>query len=456
MTILTDSDFSKIASNQFGLDFVRAKLTQQGSDAPRLYEGPGSLTQDERGALQLKLYCGASGDQDLAAEMVADFNRQDLTPGQLLGQDYYYLFEGVDLYGRIWSANNVAINVTTGMSSGGQIVRAKRLRRIKNCSESAFGGSDRIVMVVPGTFRVPFTGSQPQEAGFSICNIDLGGSTAVLKTKAGTLVVEVALTGQDLLLFPQRVLEAVGVAIGARLRPQVEVTLAGGERTQVIRSLEDEAHRSHRLQSPMPTRGPGDFSDFQALVVNFLAAFDKPYDQLAGYWFRALSAFSDSLENQALVLTTAIEGVLKTYFSEDTKPDAEYVAQISAAKPLVKALPLGVRARERLLGSLGNAKDPTATNALHALEKNQRIPEGLREVWKELRNKMSHADELQWDDAKTQLFINDLYGCLELFYRLLMLHIGYEGRLICYSKVGWPTEQVGTYKDSTAIFAANQ
>lgn len=66
-----------------------------------------------------------------------------------------------------------------------------------------------------------------------------------------------------------------------------------------------------------------------------------------------------------------------------------------------------------------------------------------------------HADELQWGDADIQAFIDDLFGCLELFYRLLMLHIGYAGRLTAFSRVGiWPNESVSAFKNSPVPPAA--
>lgn len=451
MTMLTPAELSKIADKDFTLEFLRAKLVQQGSAQPRVYEGPGSIFQDPSGALRLTLYCLVECPKELADEFFAELNGQALTPGQLVGPDYYYSFEGIDLTGQTWTASDVAIEVHTGISAGGRIVHSKRLRQIQSKVASAYGGVGRATLIIPGSFRVPFTRGQPDtaEVGFSACTLQLGAATtASLKTKDGALVVDLMLTNEDPTAYVQRVLEALGIAIGALLRPQVEAILVSGEQRLVIRSLDDSASHSHRLLSPVQTGSPSGFDDFQAFVVKFIAAFDKPYEQFADYWFRVLSVFGNTLENQALVLTTATEGVLKAYFPEEIKPDAKYVQELADAKPQIeaKALAIGERARKRLLSSLENAKFPTASNALRALETHGRIPKKLRSVWNDLRNKTSHADELQWDDAKSQRFINDLYSCLELFYRLLMLHIGYEGRLICFSKVGWPDESVNAFK----------
>ena len=49
MTILTSPELTKIASNSFTLDFVRAKLVQQASTQPKVYEGSGSISQNASG-----------------------------------------------------------------------------------------------------------------------------------------------------------------------------------------------------------------------------------------------------------------------------------------------------------------------------------------------------------------------------------------------------------------------
>ncbi|MDO9354118.1 MAG: hypothetical protein Q7T55_10505, partial [Solirubrobacteraceae bacterium] len=62
------------------------------------------------------------------------------------------------------------------------------------------------------------------------------------------------------------------------------------------------------------------------------------------------------------------------------------------------------------------------------------------------RNKLAHASELEWEEGKMQEFIDSLYACLELFYRLIMIRINYDGSLRSLSKTGWPTELYDQFK----------
>ncbi|MNL24617.1 hypothetical protein D3C87_1460600 [compost metagenome] len=132
--------------------------------------------------------------------------------------------------------------------------------------------------------------------------------------------------------------------------------------------------------------------------------------------------------------------------------DEDFVEQVEAAIPVVRALKIGTRARDRMLSTLGGAKGPTAPNALVALSHERKIPEDLVKVWKRLRNKSAHADELKLGTTETQAIIDDLYGCLELFYRLIMLHIRFNGRMIRYGGVGWNEESVDGFLQPARVF----
>ncbi|MEQ6494585.1 hypothetical protein [Pseudomonas aeruginosa] len=237
----------------------------------------------------------------------------------------------------------------------------------------------------------------------------------------------------------KRVVESIGVAVGAHLVPQAEIEVSGNERSQIVRSLNKGASEGHRLLPPIPVQHPHHFAGFQDFVRAYVNRFSEPFSQLAGFWYRILTGFDNGLENQALVLTTAIEGVLKAYFQSEGQPDEEFLRQVTDAIPKIKELNnLEPRARERILSTLGNAKNPTPSNALKSLYDLGVIPHPLVTVWKGLRNKAAHADELNFDSENIQVFVDQLYACLELFYRLVFWLVGYSGSIVEYSRCGWP------------------
>jgi hypothetical protein len=127
MTILSDKELTKIARHEFALDFLRATLTQQVSEAPKIYEGSGCISQAADGSLNLKLYCAIDS---LNIDSVG-FGEGNLESGKLIGSENYFSFEGVDMCGQPWKAEDIWIDVHTSSPASGYIVQAK-LHQIEN------------------------------------------------------------------------------------------------------------------------------------------------------------------------------------------------------------------------------------------------------------------------------------------------------------------------------------
>ena len=73
--------------------------------------------------------------------------------------------------------------------------------------------------------------------------------------------------------------------------------------------------------------------------------------------------------------------------------------------------------------SLANYKNFNALTALRNLYKEKALKNEHVEAWRSLRNQLSHANP----DGKIQDKINKAFTCLELFYLLNFMVIGYEG-----------------------------
>lgn len=454
MTILSEKDLSSIAKNEFELDFLKARLVQQTSENPDSYSGSGSISQSSDGKLHLKLYCLLESSEDITKEFQRQNNAFSHEPGQFIDEQDYFAFEGTDFYGQVWKATNVWPQTNLSLTTGGMIVEAE-LRSIESRDDGPSGSSGirRKVFVVPGSCKFPFNRGQPgtTEPGFSAATLDLGdGRACEVKTRDGSLVVSVQVQATDSERYPECVLEALAISVGAHLVPQVEISITLSERTQIIRRLDRNASQHYRLSPPIPVDRPDALAGVQAFIQQYLQWNKEPYSQLAGYWFRVLVAFHSSLENQALVLTTAIEGVLKAYFPELGRPDEAFLQEVDDAKPLIEKLTIGTRARGRLINSLGSAKGATPSNALNALSSSGKIPEELVKVWKSLRNRSAHADELSMEPPEIQKFINALYACLELFYRLIMLKTGFDGIMTRYGQIGWPYQPVTSFSTVAA------
>jgi hypothetical protein len=445
MTTLSPKDMDRVLSNTFALEFLKAKLTQKDTSEPVTYSGPGSVTQDADGHLQLKLYHLYQASSDMVAEVNSALGAGSLEPGKIIEDHHYFDFEGFDVYGKRWTSPHIWISGDVSFPSNGRVVTGQ-LKRIE-CETPIAGeptppGAGIVQFAqfyIPGTFSIPFNLAEKTDnrIGMSACKIELENANCTIRKHETHLevVVESATAISDEWLI--RLLEGISVAIGSRLRPQLRNAKLGASRQVAIYSVVARSDAS-RLPPPIPTNYPHQAAELARFVALFVSKVATNHSQLVGYWYRVLRAFPNDLENSALVLTTSIEGLIKVHFLSLGNPDEEFLKQLAEAEPLLKEIKIGERARSRILSTIGNAKSPSPKSALFTLEKSGTLPKELISLWTKLRNKSAHADELKMENHELQEFINELHGCLELFYRLVMHHIQYSGKIIHYAKPGWP------------------
>lgn len=452
MTTLTDKDFGAIGRNEFSLDFLKATLTQQIEVNPKTFTGPATVWQDGDGRLQLKMFAPSENPNELI-DVMNELGGGGIQAETLIAAHTYYTLDAFDMYGHVWTAKNVSLDGDISHPMSGRVIRSD-IAEIRNVTPRKMPEIAKVKQqfIVRGEVKIPHTHQQPEIPGLtrSMCTVNLGADrTCEIKQKQDALHILVTMNRDDAEEFGVAVLQAIGVAAGAELFAQVQVRLKDDQFEQIVRSKNTRTESS-RLLTPIPMRYFGDFAGFEAFVSKFSLLDDVTRKQMLGFWHRILAGVSSSTENEALIMTTAIEGILKACFLEAGLPDAEFLSQLDEAKPLVKGLKLGSRARDRVLTSIGNARNPTPIQALRTLAAQGDLPDDLGKAWNELRNKLVHADELEWDAVKTQAFLDDWFSCLELTYRLIMLKIGYEGQIVRFSRRNWPEEDVSAFKAEAA------
>lgn len=435
--MLSRSDTEMVLRNEYVLEFIEATVTQQKDLNPKVYKGSASITQTKEGQLRLKMYSKHTSSDDFLWGLTTPC----FEPGKLLGPEDYFTFEGADFSGAVWKADGFRVEERASAPVCGSIIQAS-LRNVSQVTELKNKTARRVsTQVVPGKYRIPFNLGQEDnsEPGFSACFIDLGeGKTCSIKTMKGAILIIINYQNEDPEKYPARVLDAIGFSCGAHLSPQVEVTEAEGKLISVVQSFNIKASEHHRVSPPVDF-DLSQMEHFSQLVRAVVTYDGDGYSQLMGLWYRVLTGFDSGLENAALVLTTAIEGVLKTGFPDEGRPDQSFIDEIKDAKPKIKAIKdLMARARDRIMNSLGSATNPTPKNALRALVVSGKIDAVMPGLWSDLRNKTAHADELKFTAEQAQVFVDQLHGCLELFYRLIFVLVGYEGLVTQYSKRGWP------------------
>lgn len=439
--LLDNKEIESAITNNLSIDFVSITLTQDTADSPKRYAGPGSIFLDTDGVVRLKMYHAYLNEEDIQRDFSDSFNDDGLVPGKIIGDQHYYSLEAVDMKGRHWSSSHVSISGHTSFPARGKVIETS-LQKISLTHLNTNGDkpqSEFAYVIIPGKYKIPCNKFEKNDKGTSltVCELDLGNYNCEIKKRDSH--IEMSIRGSSSIAidkYTNILIEAISICTGAFLRPKLRVESNKDRKLAVIYSTGKPLIQE--LQSPidgMNTRETVNLEEFARKYTNKVS---EPFTELFGYWYRIFSDSSGELENRALVLTTSIEGLLKKYFSEHGIPDADFVAQAKDAKPKIKSVDIGSRIKERILSSLGNALSSTPKNSLHSLAASEIIPVDLIKIWSELRNKSAHADELKQSDSELQEFLDQLFGCLELFYCLLLRHIEYKGNYIRYSQTGWP------------------
>lgn len=426
-------------------------LRQHGVDSPIVYEGPGLLTQELDKSIRLRVF---AAPVELLEAFKRDFNR-DLTPGVLVPDSQYYDFEGKDPFGTVWRANRISTETDFG---SGTYVRA-RPRILEKLEERSKPAARPVVAAfLPGKVELPWHAvTEKGERGWSVDRFERKAGRfewRIVKTDDGAWLI---FKCEDSPVEPsfEAFLRGLSILTGKWLKP-IFLSIYQGDRqtTRILNRLHEPD--AEKLLTPISTQG--DFAEdahlfleqFMGKTENEKELGDSSCDLAHRYWHRILRARESDIENSSLVLSVAVEGLVKKTLLSKRDVDPEFVKQADEAKPILEKAGLGPRALACVLSSLGNAKHPRVQDALRRLVTEGVASEAHLDAWKGLRHAAAHGSVLEDDDRVLQEHLDRFHICLDLYYRLVFLLIGYEGRHTDYGARGWPTRTVRPLREVTA------
>lgn len=426
-------------SNTFEIDCIDIILTQKVDKEPIVYAGPGTICQDENGILQLKLYSKIS---DIKKELSHQFKHH--TPGKIISGDNYFTLKAVDMSGKEWVSDNIWVSANVSFPASGQVIKSK-LREIKSMEDGSTTEKNYLFIIVPGKHEIPCNEKEDLPNGgwrlnrsvFSANNIDFE-----FKQLDNCLIINVNSTPDCLKEDTYvKILEALSVITGLIIRP---VVVKNTQQDHSVLKIESVSNSYSNKAFPLPFKHstPDDLQSFSGFFEKYLAAIDAPYSDLFGFWHKVNRAWQASIENSSLSIGVAIEGIISTYFGELGLPDDEITQQAEKAKQELNTIDIGKRIKERLLSSIGGLlKNTSPKGALYQMAQDSLIRKEMADVWLKLRNKSVHPDKLNEDPRALQKYIDQIYTCIALFYRLFFIIIGYDGSYIDYSEDGWPEKK---------------
>ena len=435
---LNNDTINKLISSKFEIDYIEINLTQQIEENPIIYNGSGTIYQDENGVLNLKLLAKGTNVEKKLSHIFKPH-----VQGRIIGNEDYFSLRATDMSGNEWCAEDIWPSANTSFPAAGQTIKAK-LREIKNITEADIrirSGKTCLFIVAPGSYKIPCNRGEDLPNGgwrrnkslFSFNQIDFE-----LKKLDNYLTINASTETNALPKQSEiRILEALSIVHGQIVRSIIIDHSHGGIRTLRIRSVDDTLSNK-QLSCPIEHSLPPDLETFASFLEKYLYSIEDPYSELFGFWYKINRAWQGGITNASLSLTVAIEGIIKAYFEKYGLPDREILCQIREAKQKIEDLELGERIKKRLLSSIGGLKNTSPKGALYQMSNMGLFPKSFADEWGSLRNKSVHPHQIDRDEKIKQVNINKNYTCLALFYCLLFKVIGYEGNFIDYSQEGWP------------------
>ena len=431
----------KFISNSFEIDCFDICLTQKTDKDPIIYTGPGTIYQDEHGILQLKLY---SKLNDMYKEL--SYQSKNDTPGKIIAKDDKFTLKATDMFGNEWVADNICISDSKSYFTEDLVIKSK-LDEIKNIKSNEIQSNfkkNSLFIIVPGQYKIPCNEKEDLPNGgrrlnrtvFSANEIDFEfrklDSCLIINANSKTEKLD-----KDTYI---KLIEALSIIIGCKVRPIVIKNTQKDKDVIKIRSV-DNSFANKKLFPPFKHSDPTEFESFTSFLEKYLVNIKSPFSDIFGFWHKISRAWQASIENSSLSIGVAIEGTLKSYFSETGLADEEILQQAEEAKKLIEDSDLGERIKGRLFGSIGLLKNASPKGALNQMVQEKWLNKAMASEWKELRSKSVHPDKINQGSIVFHKYINQFNTCLTLFYRLVFIIIKYEGSYMDYSERGWPEKK---------------
>ncbi|NTV45429.1 MAG: hypothetical protein HGB11_02645 [Chlorobiales bacterium] len=426
---LNGNTVSNLLENTFSLDCIRITLTQKCCDEPIIYSGPGTISQNSNGELHLKLYHSFVDKEKELFGMV-----KKTSAGKIIEDKYFFSLEAEDMEGHRWISDTFQLSNSFSFPASAKVITSY-FGELQQFS-SAISVKASVYLIVKGIFRIPANEIEEQTGGFSRNTFKMQNEFFNLEMKAKDDYMTIIMDGEASFFEETTqpiLLEALSIIFGQIIRPVYSEFVHNKISVSTLYSI--PAQVEYGPICPIHHSSTADFESVKNFIEKYLLyATDDP--DLFGFWLKINRAWQGGIENRALVLTVAIEGLVKKYFSEYGYPDEEFIGQANAALNPIKSLDIGTRIKNRITSSIIHAKASNHKSSMYKLAKEGYFDKKFVDDWDELRNKSAHADKL--DSEKPQEYVDQFHRCLQLFYILLFIVIKYEGLYYDFTRENWP------------------
>lgn len=441
---LGDGELAAFESGNLELDFPQMTVTQEGTETPIIYSGPGSLRQTPDRRLKFRLFCTTPSSTPRFAETIAGDGLH--TAGQLVAADCFYSLSAIDLTGQQWSSERLMVDRDEG--SAGLVITGKLNWIEHNPRADLKATAFRLIVIAEVEFpanRATHTKETSgeewsEESRRDVAEFEACGRRIRLRRHPGKLVITVEKADAALPPYSHtRIIEGLQFVLGRSL--WWSAMIAGDEHTQTLRLRSERGQPQLRLKAPI------------ALQQDLLGEATWPLctKYLAFIWnyglerFHPISAWLDSARHastgsvfaKGLALAVAVEGVLNSELEAWGAPNADYLEGIAAARAHMACFDGDSELKKRIDKAIEPMARARAKDRLRALESVSVVTKAQISAWDKLRNSTAHARPPE--DQQLQEWLDLCHATEVLLYRLIFFVIRYAGPYTDYAARGWPT-----------------
>ena len=313
-----------LTEGRFEQAFTRCELRQRGTDTPRIITGGGFLAQNRDGELLLRVV--SHEERDFATAMTLEFNRPWVA-GRLIPETAYYDLKAWTLEGDEWHSERVSADMDHG--THGTYARVKLWRIETRWKRQQRMDGARVTIFIPGDIDLPWhIWTSKGELAGALDRFEYKAEPFhwVAKKEEAGVTLHFFIEGESAEPAFTHFWRALCIVLGYTIDPP-EYSIVEGDQETLRLATRRKDLLQHRLMPPIRNLRPNadDTHAFlHAFMLHAIGATEDAGHPQEGYselifrhWHRILRARENDIENSSLVLSVAVEGLLKATFANE-------------------------------------------------------------------------------------------------------------------------------------------
>lgn len=429
---------------------LKGELRQCAVEDPIVLQGVAHIDQDAQAGLALRFVCEA-----ITGPFDADKGLPEPPQGKAIAEHFYFDLSGIDSDAKLWTAERILVRLDRPLQGWGPLskpdgfdVALGQIPELATQHPTDIDESDRshVAWVIKGELGSP----RQWQPKVWVHEDKVGPAWSIEHDKQGNTEIRFHAAADGFMSASRHFFRAMSLLASQPLQHVCSATIIDGVERFSITSQRQQVQPQSILWIPAKFK-----SGWELFLVKWMGASrdaDARITELDGraiqdviyhFWYRFYRAYAIDMENGAQVLTSSIEGMAKRYFSHVpaallTEREQEFTATQAALEQLDRKK--HARTINILKGKIDNErrKRPDVDLLLDGLCHTKHITEQMVAAWGNLRNDAAHGDHLVKGSDDIQQFERDFFQCFELFKRLCLFAIGYDGPAQDFSVEGWP------------------